>query len=221
MNKGEEKKMKTKKPLGYYDYTVVLTYMGMLCSFIAIMLSINENFLDAIIFLMMAGVCDMLDGAIANTKDRTPSEKRFGIQIDSLSDLISFGVMPAIFVYMITGKSIAGGVIAALFTLAALIRLAYFNVNEEERQQQTDEKRTVFQGLPVTTIAVLLPVVFWLQRSGKIHSLTSYMILLIICGVGFISPFEVKKPSIVGKICLIIVGLLELLGVLFLGWDLV
>ena len=221
MSKGEEKKMKTKKPLGYYDYTVVLTYMGMLCSFIAIMLSINENFLDAIIFLMMAGVCDMFDGTIANTKDRTPSEKRFGIQIDSLSDLISFGVMPAVFVYMITGKSIVGGAIAALFALAALIRLAYFNVNEEERQQQTNEKRTVFQGLPVTSIAVLLPVVFWLQGSGKIHSMISYMLLLVLCGALFLSPFEIKKPNLVGKICLIAVGVLEFLGVFFLGWDLV
>lgn len=74
------------------------------------------------------------------------------------SDLISFGVMPAIFVYMITGKSIAGGVIGGLFTLAALIRLAYFNVTEEERQQQTNERRTVYQGLPVTSIAGLLPM---------------------------------------------------------------
>jgi len=213
--------MKTIKPLGYYDYTVVLTYIGMICSFIAIMLSINENYLDAVILLMIAGVCDMFDGTIANTKDRTPSEKRFGIQIDSLSDLISFGVMPAIFVYMITGKSITGGMISALFVLAALIRLAYFNVNEEERQQQTNEKRTVYQGLPVTTIAVLLPIVFWVQTTGKIHGMLSYMLLLIFCGVGFLSPFEIKKPNVVGKICLIIVGIIEFLCVLFLGWDLV
>ncbi len=213
--------MKTIKPLGYYDYTVVLTYIGMICSFIAIMLSINENYLDAVILLMIAGVCDMFDGTIANTKDRTPSEKRFGIQIDSLSDLISFGVMPAIFVYMITGKSITGGMISALFVLAALIRLAYFNVNEEERQQQTNEKRTVYQGLPVTTIAVLLPIVFWVQTTGKIHGMISYMILLIFCGVGFLSPFEIKKPNVVGKICLIIVGIIEFLCLLFLGWDLV
>ncbi len=213
--------MKEKKPLGYYDYTVVLTYIGMLCSFAAILFSINERYLDAVFFLMMAGVCDMFDGAVANTKDRTPPEKKFGIQIDSLSDLVGFGIMPAVFVYMISGKSIAGGVIAALYALTALIRLAYFNVNEEERQQQTDEKRKVIQGLPVTTIAILLPIVFCLQGSGRIHTKVSYMILLVLCGIGFLSPFEIKKPNLVGKICLIIVGILEFLGVFFLGWDLV
>ncbi len=213
--------MKTTKPLGYYDYTVVLTYIGMICSFIAIILSINENYIDAVILLMMAGACDMFDGTVASTKDRTPEEKRFGIQIDSLSDLISFGVMPAIFVYMITGKGMAGGVIAALFVLAALIRLAYYNVNEEERQQQTNENRRFFHGLPVTTIAVLLPVVFLGQRTGKIHGVISYMVLLILCGVGFLSPIEIQKPNFVGKICLIIVGIIEFLVVFLLGWDLV
>ncbi len=218
---GESGAMKTKRLLGYYDYTVVLTYIGMLSSFISILLSINENYHDAILFLMLAGVCDMFDGTVANTKDRTPSEKKFGIQIDSLSDLISFGVMPALFVYIITGKSVAGGVIGAIFALAALIRLAYFNVTEEERQQQTNEKRTVYQGLPVTSIAILLPLVFWLNGSGKIHSMISYMVLLVVCGAGFLSPFEIKKPSLVGKVCLIMVGVLEFLVVLFLGRNLV
>ena len=213
--------MKIKKPLGYYDYTVVLTYIGMLCSFTAILMSINEKFPYAVILLMMAGVCDMFDGVIANTKDRTPSEKRFGIQIDSLSDLISFGVMPAIFVYIITGKRTICAVIAALFALAALIRLAYFNVDEEERQQWTNEKRTVFKGLPVTSIAILLPIVFWLHSSGKIRGKFLYLGLLILCGMGFLSPVDVKKPKLLGKICIIVIGILELLGLLFLGWDLV
>ncbi len=213
--------MKIKMPLGYYDYTVVLTYVGMLCSFTAIMMSINEKFPYAVILLMMAGVCDMFDGVIASTKDRTPLEKRFGIQIDSLNDLISFGVMPAIFVYIITGKKTICAVITALFALAALIRLAYFNVDEEERQKKTNEKRSIFKGLPVTSIAILLPIVFWLQGSGRVHGKILYLILLILCGVGFLSPVDIKKPKLLGKICILIVGILELLGLLFLGWDLV
>ena len=179
--------MKINKPLGYYDYTVVLTYTGMLCSFTAIIMSINEKFPYAVILLMMAGICDMFDGVIANTKDRNHLEKHFGIQIDSMSDLISFGMMPAIFVYIITGKKTICAVIAALFALAALIRLSYFNVDEAERQKKTDEKRTVFKGLPVTSIAILLPIVFWLHSSGRVHGKFLYLTLLIFCGIGFLS----------------------------------
>ncbi|MCR5320861.1 MAG: CDP-alcohol phosphatidyltransferase family protein [Lachnospiraceae bacterium] len=208
-----------KRLLGYYDYTVVLTYVGMLCAFTAILQSLQENYLNAIIFLMLAGICDMFDGAVASTKDRNKSEKRFGIQIDSLSDLISFGVMPAIFTYMIAGKTLLSGTVASGFALAALIRLAYFNVTEEERQDRTNESRTVFQGMPVTTMAVLLPIVYLLSNLGQWKG--GYLVLLVISGSCFLAPFELKKPKLVGKICLIVIGIVEFFSVFFLGWDLV
>ena len=77
-----------KKVLGYYDYTVILTYCGMLFAFCGILSAIEYRFVDSLICLMLAGVCDLFDGTVASTKDRTDSEKRFGIQIDSLSDLL-------------------------------------------------------------------------------------------------------------------------------------
>jgi len=212
--------MKTKKMLGYYDYTVVLTYVGMLCAFTSILMAINCNFLDSVMLLMLAGLCDMFDGTVASTKERSFSEKRFGIQIDSLSDLISFGIMPAIFVYMISEKNFAIGIVSSLYALSALIRLAYFNVLEEERQNHTSEKRSVFQGVPVTTIAILLPVIYILNVENRFKSFIPYAVLLCFCGIGFLSPIEVKKPNLVGKICLIIVGLAEAFGIFFVGLKL-
>ena len=212
---------KKKRILGYYDYTVVLTYLGMLCSFRAILMAINERFWGSVVFLMFAGLFDMLDGTVANTKNRNKDEKRFGIQIDSLCDLVGFGIMPGIFVYMISGKDPRVGILSSLYALAALIRLSYFNVCEEKRQDATDEKRTTFTGLPVTSIAVLLPVVFLLQEETGFKGVLPYVLLLILCGAGFLLPFEIKKPDIKGKALLLIFGLLEALGLLFLGWDLV
>ena len=213
--------MEIKKPLGYYNYTVILTYMGMLFAFAGILKSFSGNFLDSIILLMAAGICDMFDGSVASTKKRTDCEKRFGIQIDSLSDLISFGVLPAIFVYMISGQTFAAAFCAALYTLAALIRLAYFNVTEEDRQKETTEKRKYYNGVPVTTIAVLLPLAYLVQNKFGIRGTMGYIVMLVFCAIGFVAPVEIKKPNIVGKICLIIVGITELLSVLFMGWDLV
>lgn len=210
-----------KKPLGYYNYTVILTYMGMLFAFAGILTSFSGKYLDSIILLMAAGICDMFDGSIASTRTRTECEKRFGIQIDSLSDLISFGVMPAIFVFMITGQTFLSAFVSALYTLAALIRLAYFNVSEEDRQRQTTEKRKYYNGVPVTTIAVLLPLAYLVQNKFGISGTAGYVVMLVVVGIGFIAPVEIKKPNVVGKICLIIVGITELLSVLFMGWDLV
>lgn len=164
----------------------------------------------------------MFDGAVAATKTRTESEKRFGIQIDSLSDLISFGVFPGIFVYIISGKQTPVGVIAALFVLCALIRLAYFNVLEEERQRMTSEKRESYLGVPVTTIAILLPAVYLLYDHRLLKNLICFPVLLLLTGTGYLLPVEIKKPGVLGKAGILILGIAEAIVMLFfMGVDIV
>lgn len=212
---------KRKHILGYYDYTVILTYAGLLCSFHAILMAINERFWDSVIFLMLTGMFDMFDGTVANTKVRNKDEKRFGIQIDSLCDLVGFGVLPGIFVYMISGRNPYVGIVSSIYTLAALIRLAYFNVSEEKRQDVSCDERTHFTGLPVTSIAIFLPVIYLLQNEISFKGVLPYVFLLILCGICFLMPFKIKKPDIKGKVIIIVFCLLEALSLLFLGWDLV
>lgn len=209
-----------KKLLGYYDYTVILTYCGMLFSVRGILRVIGHDYFRTVLYLMIAGLCDMFDGAVAATKKRTVNEKKFGIQIDSLSDLIGFGVLPAVFVYMICGQSFLAGVISSAFVLCALIRLAYFNVLEEERQQVTSKKRDTYLGVPVTTIAVLLPALYLLYDYQICQRLIWFPILLAVTGIGYLLPVEVKKPGLAGKVGLVLVGILEVVGMLlFMGWD--
>ena len=118
---------------------------------------------------MVAGVCDMFDGRIASTMERTPNEKHFGIQIDSLSDLICFGVLPAVIVYTVCSGSSFSFCAAGLYVLAALIRLAWFNVDELDRQNTAADgaSRETYLGLPVTTAALLsVPVTAGSALSG-------------------------------------------------------
>lgn len=198
-----------KKLLGYYDYTVVLTYCGTMCAFYGIIQSIEKNFQVALISLMAAGLFDMFDGAVAATKDRTEPEKKFGIQIDSLSDLISFGVLPGVFVYMILGGDKVAGLVSAGYTLCALIRLAYFNVLEEERQSQTSEARTSYLGIPVTTIALLLPAVYLLVVHESAMQRVSFLLTLVLVAAGFVSTLKIPKPKMIGKFCLLVLGIAE------------
>lgn len=123
--------------LGIYNYTVVLTYFGMLAAFTGITHAIHGDIHTALVCLMISGFCDMLDGKIASTKkDRTLRERRFGVQIDSLSDLICFGALPAVIVYTAAQGSNSSFYISGLYLLCALILLAWFNVDEEERQER-------------------------------------------------------------------------------------
>lgn len=211
-----------KKALGYYDYTVILTYCGMLFAFAGILRVIRQNYWEAAFCLMFAGVCDMFDGTVASTKDRTESEKKFGIQIDSFCDLIGFGVLPGLFVYMISGQNPFVGLISALFVLCAVIRLSYFNVMEEERQSQTEENRKSYLGIPVTTMAVLLPFFYLMYDYRLCKTVVCFPMLLTFMGVGFLCPVEIKKPGVIGKACLILVGIFEVYGMIrFMGWNMV
>lgn len=205
--------------LGFYNYTVILTYLGMLVSFLGISLTINGNLHAALICLMISGLCDMFDGAIASTRTRTPQEKRFGIQIDSLSDLICFGVFPALIVYQAASDYTAALYIAALYALCALIRLAFFNVDEEERQAQTQEHRKAYRGLPVTTAALILPALFCLCRLLSWPLWIAAPAVLLLMAVAFLTPFPLKKPALLGKICILACGAVELLLIL-VGADL-
>ena len=125
--------------IGFYNYTVILTYIGTISGILGIINAFNGNILNSIILLMVAGACDMFDGKVARSKKRTKQEERFGIQIDSLSDVICFGVLPAIIGYNIGMNKWYSIIILLYFALGGLIRLAYFNVLEEERQDKTKE----------------------------------------------------------------------------------
>lgn len=200
--------------IGYYNYTVILTYIGLIASFVGLTQMIQGRFTVAIFCLIISGVCDMFDGVVARSKkDRTESEKVFGIQIDSLCDLVCFGIFPAVFNFCFTLKymseySIIASVISALYLLAAVIRLGYFNVKEQQRQQETDEGRKFYQGMPVTTIAAYLPMLYMLRNIiGLDNFYIAANILTFAMGWLFILNIPVPKAHKKGIIVILLVGI--------------
>ena len=128
--------------IGVYDYTVILTYVSLIISLFGMTLSLDGHYKIAIVCLALSGLCDMFDGKIARTKkNRTEEGKKFGIQIDSLCDVVCFGAFPIIICYSMGIKDVIGLVILMLYGTAGVIRLAYFNVKEERRQNETTENR--------------------------------------------------------------------------------
>ena len=86
--------------IGFYNYTVILTYLSLISALFGTHLAFKGNFSGALICLLLSGAFDSFDGMVARTKkDRTEEEKKFGIQIDSLADMFSFGIFPAIIGY--------------------------------------------------------------------------------------------------------------------------
>lgn len=109
--------------LGVYDYTVVLTYVSLMVSVGGMMFAVNGHLHLGVMCLAISGLCDMFDGKIARTKkNRTEVEKRFGIQIDSLSDIVCFGASPAVLCYCFGMRGVIGVAILMFYVLAGLIR---------------------------------------------------------------------------------------------------
>lgn len=182
--------------LGVYDYTVVLTYISLMISLGGILLAINGQVGLGVLCLAVSGLCDMFDGKIARTKrDRTEDEKRFGIQIDSLCDIVCFGVSPAILCYFLGMKGPVGIAILLFYVLAGLIRLAWFNVVEEHRQQETSENREYYQGLPITSMAIALPILVMLAPFIGREFVMALHTCVLLVGVLFITNFRLRKPG--------------------------
>ncbi len=205
--------------LGYYNYSVIVTYIGLASSILGITQVIEAysghgDYSLAFLCLLFSGLCDMFDGKIARKmKNRTDREKVFGIQIDSLCDLVCFGVFPAILGYSF-GFNYGLGLAAAYCIIqGAVIRLGFFNVMEQERQKETDENRVEYRGLPVTSVAIILPIIY-LGKSFVGANLFPYIfqVFMILTGVLFLLKFKVKKPHIKGMLILFTIGILILIG---------
>ena len=132
--------------IGVYDYTVILTYLSLISGVLGFIITVTGvGHPDiGIFFLMVSGIMDAFDGKVARTKkNRTEMAVNFGIQIDSLADLICFGILPVsiglaqlrisgIFTEIVRRRDYEGRysvliiflVIALFYVLAALIRLA-------------------------------------------------------------------------------------------------
>lgn len=222
--------------LGFYNYTMYLTYLSLASATTGIIISltgVGHPFIGAAL-LLISGLCDAFDGKVARTKkDRTDLERRYGIQLDSLSDVVAFGILPACvgaatamksinFYFGTSGWrlvwSIACFVIMVLYALAALIRLAYFNVTEEDRQKEESCCRKHYTGIPVTLGSLMLPPVLILQyileQIFDVELTYIYFAAMLAIAIGYVSKFKVPKPGMRGVITLSVLGCVETIALI-------
>lgn len=226
--------------IGVFDYTVILTYLSLLSASCGIFVSLSGSGHPywGMLCLLFCGLCDSFDGMVARKKkNRTQLERNFGNQIDSLSDLVAFGVLPACIGAALLRVSPTLGAlltnitgplralltfllhaILALYILAAMIRLAYFNVTEEERQSTEGGKRKYYTGLPVTMASLILPAVLMLNYALHIDLAPCYFLTLLIVGLCFLLRFRVKKPGLKGILFMVGIGVAEILVFLLAKW---
>lgn len=192
--------------IGYYNRSVIATYIGLAIAVAGISMAMAGRVQAALLCLMVCGLCDMIDGPIARRCARCEDEKSFGIQIDSLCDLVCFGALPATICLAVDGVRWYAIAASAFFVLAAVIRLGYFNVQEINRVRSDPGRRKSYDGLPVTSAALLVPAFAAADTLASVSFAHFYAAPLLVIGVLFISPFRIPKLHARGMILCGLVG---------------
>lgn len=211
-----------KKFIGYWNKSVILTYIGIVASIVgSVALLKNNSLKTALTCLIIAGICDMFDGTVARMCKRTDNEKEFGVQIDSLADMICSIAFPlTIFIHSVelntnirqtVNSEVLTIIIASTYAVCGIARLAWFNINTAN----TEKKVTHYTGLPVTFIALIFPIIHLIGFAFDLCNLT-YYITILITSILFIGNFKLVKPGKVTYIVLVILAIISSIAIQFI-----
>jgi len=193
-----EQQPKHSRRRGIYMLPSMFTILGLLCGFFALIASIQGNYEHAAWAIIAAAIFDMLDGRVARLLN---AETAFGAELDSLCDMLSFGVAPAVLVYLwaLTSHEKLGWLAAFLIVACSALRLARFNV------QLASQDKRYFQGLPTPALALFIAsaVLFYIslgaEPSSVVWLVTSTVLAwLLVSNVRFLSGKDIdlkqKRP---------------------------
>lgn len=208
-----------KRFIGFYRDCDLLTMTGTSLALLGILFAINGSKLLPIFCLILSAICDGFDGKLARRKENTKEQSTYGGQLDSLSDLISFGVFPLILTICALPKNCYHAWICLIFyCLCGMVRLAYYNTLDICKKSSKD----YFIGVPITTISVIYPVVYLICFFLKFKYFEIIApIFFVIFGLSFIYNIKFKKLSDKFKIILSIAGIVLIILVLlkFILWH--
>lgn len=195
----EEKERLAYRRRGIYLLPNLFTIAGLFAGFYAIVTAMEGYFNYAAIAIFVAMIMDFFDGRVARL---TNTQSAFGAELDSLSDMVSFGVAPALVIYSwsLEGLGKLGWLAAFIFAAAGALRLARFNT-----QVLVADKR-YFQGLPIPAAAGVLASMVWLcvdsEILGDVVSIITALLAIIIAilMVSNVRYYSFKELDLKGRV---------------------
>lgn len=202
--------------IGYYSLANAVTMFGLISAVTSCFLAANGNFKFAVFMLFFAFLCDSFDGKIARAeKNRTPKQKFYGVQLDSLCDAISFGFVPCFVAFSFGFDGWLDVLIYCIFILCGVIRLAYFNTLSNEKPGKTMK---YFKGVPIPASVPIITILFVLTTFIAPEVMVwLFRITLLTLAIGYIFNIKIKKPDIKTAMIYLCVHVLLLLILLIAG----
>jgi len=202
--------------IGKYNKSVILTYFGVALSIAGIVLALNNSIHYAMLCLIVAGICDLFDGKLARMMKRTPEEKSFGVQIDSLADMIDFVALPVIIFYALGLTAWYHIALYIIYTLCAISRLGYFNISVDGVDTQEPVKH--YRGLPVTYAALIFPLLWLLSfvLTTGIFGIV-YTVAVAVVALLFVADIKIAKPRGAAYIFFLVLALGMIAFIVYTG----
>ncbi|URZ05597.1 CDP-alcohol phosphatidyltransferase family protein [Clostridium felsineum] len=201
--------------IGIYNRSVIITYLGIISAMFGVYLAGKHSIRYAMLCLVVAGVCDLFDGKVARACKRTEEEKLFGIQLDSLADVVCFSALPISIFYGMGLNKWYHIIIYTLLTIAAITRLGFFNIKVMDTNR--DKPVDYYSGLPVTSAAMVFPL-FWLLSFclNKNLFLLVYTIIIALVAFLFVANIKIKKPKGAAYGVMVILAIIMIAAIVFI-----
>jgi CDP-diacylglycerol--serine O-phosphatidyltransferase len=175
---------------GIFIYALpnVFTSANLVFGFLAIVYAVDGKYESAAWALILSSIFDLLDGRVARL---THTTTKFGVEFDSLCDLVSFGIAPAMLAYLASLKEFGrlGLVVAIIYALCGALRLARFNVLSSVLP------KAYFQGLPIPAASATIATLFFFAKELDISLQKNPWVLILVFTIGILMVSTVRFPS--------------------------
>ena len=196
----------------------MITLASLICGLTAIHMGIAGDWKNAVLLVVTATILDAMDGAMARLLNAT---SKFGAELDSLADFLSFGIAPATIMYLwvLDEAGRVGWIASLVFVIATALRLARFNAQSEEQERKPEWAKYFFTGVPAPAGAglVLLPLILYLHIDADMSGYnfatpviglwTLLIAAMMVSRIPTFSSKQIRMPSIGVIPVLAIIGL--------------
>lgn len=177
--------------LGAYDLACLITLFGLVAAIGACVLSVEGLIELALVSWIMAGLADLFDGPLARRQQRSAYQKEFGVQLDTVVDVVAFVVTPLVIALGFGLRSPTALLLMLIFVVCGAVRLAHFNT----MSAQGKDLATHHRGLPVTYTALVFPILFiakdfWPWSAFQVLLEAAFGLLAVL----FVIDVPIRKP---------------------------
>jgi len=187
-----------------------ITLLGVICAITGMLLCFIGHPGFAAVLLAVSGICDGFDGYFAKKVRKPHQSSEYGVELDSLADIVCAGVFPVILSMSLGFTKWYSLIIYVLFIMCGITRLTYYNVNSSDKN--------FFNGVPITVSAFLIPSVYFIFRNAVESKwfMIALMAAFLILSISYVTNVKIKKPTLQERTIWSVIGFIICAVVVFL-----